>query len=388
MRLGTVPSRADKDMDERIKIVFGVNDFLVGGMQRQLTEQLKHFDTARFDIQVVTLFDFPDQQTLYHCVPSGFPVHRLSFSGWWDIGSWLELYDLMRGLSPDIVVSSLFFSNTVFRILKPFFPYVSIAREHNTYTDKPASQRLLDRMLARISYRIVAVSRTVADFTARQERIPREKFLVIHNGVDTAAARERLSSLPLAEETRRSLGFSSSDRILLSVSRLTPQKNLSLLVRSFARFRATHPGFRLAFVSDGPLRAELEREVESLGQTEAVRFFGYQEDVWPFYQVADALVSTSSIEGLSNAMLEALAAGVPLVATKTAGTDELIEEGKNGYFIKDASEDRAVETLTAYAAASRDALSEAAAETAERFSIQATVRAYEALFTECKEGVR
>jgi len=380
MRLGTVLWRVGKVMDERIKIVFGVNDFLVGGMQRQLTEQLKHFDTARFDIQIITLFDFPGQQTLYHAIPAEFPVHRLSFSSWWDVGSWFKLCSLLRKLSPDIVVSSLFFSNTVFRVLKPFFKYGSIAREHNTYIDKPASQRFFDRVLAHVSYRIVAVSRTVADFTAHQERIPRDKFQVIHNGVDTVTARERLGSLPPVAETRRTLGFSSSDRILLSVSRLTPQKNLSLLVRGFAGFRDMHPDFSLVLVSDGPLRAELEKEVESLGQTEAVRFFGYQADVWPFYQIADALVSTSTIEGLSNAMLEALAAGVPLVATKTAGTDELLEEGKNGYFIQNATEDGVVEALTTYAGSDRSMLSVEARETAEQFSIQATVRAYEALF--------
>ena len=161
---------------KKIKVVFGVNDLLVGGMQRQFMQQIRHFDRERFDITLVTLFEFKDRPTFYDALLSDLQVHRLAFKGWWDAGEWWRLCSLLRTLKPDIVVSSLFFSNTVFRLLKPLLGYASIAREHNTYVDKSWLQKTLDRLLARFSYCIVAVSKTVADFTASKKTFRRKSL--------------------------------------------------------------------------------------------------------------------------------------------------------------------------------------------------------------------
>jgi len=364
-------------MDTRIRIVFGINDFLVGGMQRQLAEQLKHYDTRRFAIEIVTLFTFPGQQDLYEAIPVGFPVHRLAFKGWWDMFSWVRLYRLLRTLNPDVVVSSLFFSNTVFRVMKPFIGYQSLAREHNTYMGKPAWQRAIDRALAPRSYRIIAVSQTVAQFTAHQERIPEKRFMVISNGIDVQGARDRTEALPSAEDLKTASGFAPSDRVLVSVARLMPQKNHRLLLEGFRLFRMKHPEFRLAIVGDGPLRSMLESRAD-----EDVRFFGHQDDVWPFYRFAEALVSTSDIEGMSNVMLEALASGLPIVATRTAGTDELVTEGMNGFFIQKSTPEALAAALDTFVRADRTALISNATAAASRFDIHGTVAHYQSIFEE------
>ncbi|OGG48255.1 hypothetical protein A3G63_02455 [Candidatus Kaiserbacteria bacterium RIFCSPLOWO2_12_FULL_52_8] len=370
-------------MNAKIKIVFGVNDFLVGGMQWQFSELVRYFDREKFDVSLITLFQFREKEDFYAALPVDLPVYRLSFTGWWDIREWWKLYRLLRMIRPHIVVSSLFYANTAFRILSPFLSYVSIAREHNTYIHKPRWQQYIDRILAHVSYRIVAVSKTVASFTAAQEGIAAEKFVVIHNGIDLARAQDVLGRLPEKEGLRKELGLPPTRTVFLNVARLTSQKNHKLLLEGFAAFHATHPTSLLLIVGGGSLRPALEAQARHTGLTEDVIFFGMRSDVWRFYKAADALVSTSLIEGFSNVYLEALAAGLPVISTLTAGTDELLVDGLNGYRITESTPKAVEEALTATATVvGKGELTQGARETAKRFSIRQTVERYESLFME------
>jgi glycosyltransferase involved in cell wall biosynthesis len=356
--------------NRRIKVIFGLNDLLVGGMQRQFTEQLKHFDRTRFDISLVTLFSFPEKPDLYAELPKDLAVTRLSFSGLFDFSSWMTLYTLLRREKPDIVVSSLFAANMIFRVLQPFFRYIPIAREHNTYVDKPLWQRLVDRILASHSQPIVTVSCGVADFTAKQEGIPRNRFEVIRNGIDITAFQQRLRAISDKSKEHKP--------ILLCVARFQEQKNHLLLLDGFVKFLCIEPRARLILVGYGPLEDMLQKRVVDLGIEQSVIFTGIQKDVAPFFKVADMYVSTSRIEGLSNSYLEALAAGIPIIATKTAGTDELINEGINGLFIPETTPEAVAETLTRGMRLQSGAI---IVELARQFDIRDTVRAYEDLFT-------
>lgn len=364
----------------KLKIVFGLNDFLVGGMQRQFVEQAALFDRQRFEVILITLFEFPGKETLYYELPADIAVYRYHFRNFRDIRSWRATARLLRDLKPDVVVSSLFFSNTVFRVLKPFVGYVSIAREHNTYIHKTIAERLLDRMLAPLSWCIVAVSKTVADFTARQERIPRKKFVVIRNGIDSDKMQAALQALPSREKLKEGLGFKQDEMVLLNVARLTPQKNHGLLIDGFALFARRHPHSRLAVVGGGALLEPLRERAKRTGVGEAVVLFGHQEDMPKFYKIADALVSTSDIEGLSNAHLEALAAGLPLVSTLTAGTDEILVDGHNGFVIKKSTPEEVAYALERAISADPAVLKKHASQTAERFSLRETVAQYQELF--------
>lgn len=369
----------------KIKIVFGLNDFLVGGTQKQFAEQVKFFDKNVYEIILITLFQFPNKPDFYKKLPPDLEIHKLGFSGKTDIGSWLKLYSLLRRLQPDIVVSSLFFSNTIFRVLKPIIGYHSIAREHNTYTDKSFWNRTIDRLLAHFSYRIVANSSTVASFTHKQEQIPMRKFVVIHNGIDTHKVDKFLGELPSKSALKQEMGFDSEDRIILNVARLTQQKNHKLLIEGFLLFSNNYPSYKLAIVGDGELRDILERHIVDAKAQEKVIFYGQQNQVWKFYKIADALVSTSDIEGMSNSYLEAFAAGIPVVATNTAGTDELIHEGENGFFIHKRTPENvrvSIEKISNESVVNK--MRERCLATAELFDVRKIVKLYEALFQSIK----
>jgi glycosyltransferase involved in cell wall biosynthesis len=382
-KLNTINSEKSSQIHPRIKIVFGVTDFTIGGMQRQLIELLTRLDSTRFDITLITLFTFSERVDIYHQLPPQLAVYRLDFSNFFDVRSWYKLYRLLRRLRPDVVVSSLFFSNTVFRILKFLCGYYAIAREHNTYTSKSIWQRWTDRLLARYTQYIVAVSKTVADFTAKQEHIARDKFVVIHNGVDTTEAQKKLEVYNDVHKLKQELGCDIEDHILLHVARLTQQKNQRELIRGFAEFCHTHPTYRLLIVGDGPMRNELESLATKLGVSSNVHFCGYHEDVWRFYAVADAVVISSEIEGLSNVLLEALAAGVPVITTNTAGADEIVIPYQNGYVIQQSTPQDISDALVQFheaLALSREVIQKSVLP----FDIQINVKRYEQLFNSLK----
>ncbi len=364
---------------QRIKVAIVIDNFCVGGAEKQLTELMPLLDKNIIDLSFITLSQIPGKVVLYDKLPSWLPVYKLNFHGFKDISSWVEFYKTLRSIKPDVVIPNLFFSNTIVRILKLFTGYMVIPIEHNTYVDKTWAKKTLDRWLAKLSYRIIAVSNTVADFTIKQERIPKNKFVVIKNGVDIEKIQSALTALPSKDMLRQELGFKTSDKVLLNVAGLKPKKNHTLMLEGFARFHEKHPEYKLAIAGEGGMRKKLEARVQELGLDGAVTFFGLRRDIEKFYKMSDVFVSTSDIEGLSIAYLEALASGLPLVSTKTAGTDELLVDGENGFFIPESSADVVVESLEKMARADYEKISENARKTAAEFDIRKTAEKYSML---------
>ena len=381
-----VPLPAALEQRRRRHVVFVINDFLVGGAQRQLTRQLSLYDQSAFTFSVVTLFDFPCRPTLYERIPAAVAVHRLAFKRAFDVQGLWSFFRLMRTIHPDLVVSSLFLANTICRAFQPFFRYRTIAREHNTYIDKPRWAVWVDRILARVSRKIVAVSCSVAEFTSRQERLPLDAFTVIPNGIDLEEIEAAVTRFgPTAkQDVCRHLGIPPQAKIVLSVGRLTAQKNQDALLRAFAQFSAKHTEYVLCLLGGGGLMGRLQALVHELSLDRRVFLLGSVRDVERFYLASDFFVSTSMIEGLSNAQLEALAYGLPIVVTRTGGAKELLREGKNGFAIDGfTSADILVGMERLIAAGPLDSMRREARATAKRLDIRKTVAAYERLFHDC-----
>ncbi len=367
-------------MKKRIRIAFVINDFLVGGAQRMLSDMLRRIDRTEFEPVLITLFYWEGKDYFYDLLPPDISVHRLSFKGFLDAWSWIRLFRILRTVDADVVLSNLFFSNTVLRILSPLFKYKVVIVEHNTYVNKTKMHQMADRLLAHITARIVAVSNTVAVFTAEQERIPREKFTVIHNGVDVEALREECRKYD-RDTVKKELGIGRGARVLLNIARLTTQKNPRLLLDGFALFAALHKDYVLVIVGGGrKWDALLKEQAKALGIDSRVFLVGTRKDVARFYAIADFFVSTSHIEGFGIAHAEALACGVPVLTTKTAGPDEMIHEGKNGYFIRDMTPVSVLEGMEKMASADIQAMRAHAEDSAKRYGIERMTTAYENLF--------
>ncbi|MBX2866353.1 glycosyltransferase [Candidatus Kaiserbacteria bacterium] len=361
---------------EKPHVAIVINDFTVGGAQKLIVDQLRHFDD-RCTYSLVTLFSFPEKSDFYSDIPEGISLYTLSFRNFFDLKSWMQLLKLFREIRPDVVISHLFFANTVTRVLRILCGYACIAVEHNTYIHKTGLQVFVDTVLSFVTFRIVAVSETVATFTAKQEHISPKKFVVIHNGIDIKKIQEQAVVLPEKEVLKKGLGFTDEEKVIVNVGRLTPQKNQLLLLDGFADFVKKHPEYRLVILGEGGYRSKLEKRIADLDLSEVVSLPGYKDPI-PYYVAGDFLALTSEIEGFAIVGIEAMACGMPMVSTKTAGPDEYLREGENGFFIRENKVSEAFEKMVGVG----DSFSIACRDTATAFDIRTNAEKHTELFLE------
>lgn len=366
----------------KIKLVIATNDFIIGGVQRLIIDMLAHLDRNRFDISLITLIQFPDTRaTFYDRVPADVKVIKHNFRKFLDVREWFRLARTLREIRPDVIDASLFFTNTIFTVLKPFFGYVVITGEHNSGDAKPFLMRVVSWALSPLKYSIVADSQMVAEFVSETEHIPRNRFTVIYNGVDIKAIeREKREYADKRNDMRAKLGIGPGEFVFLNVSRMVKQKRQELAVEGFELFNRKHPGFRLMFVGDGPRMNAVKEKVRACGLGPQVVLAGESKDVHRFYAIADAFLLTSQREGFCIAGMEGLAFGLPLIATKVGGVAEYLRDGENGYFISSFTSEAVAEAMGKIVSADIARMSRNASESAKPYTSERAAAAYEKLF--------
>jgi glycosyltransferase involved in cell wall biosynthesis len=174
---------------------------------------------------------------------------------------------------------------------------------------------------------LVVVSDRVRSDAVGSEGIKPDKIFVIANGIEFS--RQPLDSSNLAT-LQNELDLPSGGLLALSVGRLTEQKGHSYLLEDIPAILEQYPDTIFAIAGDGPLKAELEAKAERLGISKRVRFLGTRSDVPALLQIADVFAFPSLWEGLPIALLEAMGAGLPVIATQVQGVEEMIVDGENG----------------------------------------------------------
>lgn len=206
---------------------------------------------------------------------------------------------------------------------------VLIVSERNIELERGKYANLLDKVLASVTDRVVVNAVAIRDFLVKAEGLNPAKIEVIPNGVPTFPDFSRSD----VRIVRQEWGLGAEDHIVAFVGRLVPQKNPKLfleMAQSVLRI-----GFKCGFliIGEGPLLAHLIAEVRRLGIGDAVRFTGFRLDITRILAAIDLLVLTSEWEGLPNVVLEALAVGVPVVATDAGGIRELLVDGVVGHVV-------------------------------------------------------
>ena len=196
--------------------------------------------------------------------------------------------------------------------------------EHGRLSDAPPTwkRRLVNPMLSRFDGAIVGVSHELRHYMI-DSGFPSGAVSVIHNGIAPGS----LPSVIDRQRARRSLGLDDHAFVAATVARLDPVKDLMTLLEAFVTVRRRIPSARLVIVGDGPERERLAARAERSDLAGAVHITGYRSDVRALLPAADVYVSSSISEGVSLTILEAMAAGVPVVATAVGGTPEILEDG-------------------------------------------------------------
>jgi glycosyltransferase involved in cell wall biosynthesis len=217
----------------------------------------------------------------------------------------------------------------------------------------------------------VPVSEDAAEVVRDIERVPARKVCVIHNGID-------LTAFPTPAAPRPAKGNRA-----IHVARLNPVKDQPTLLHAARLAADAEPSFRLDLVGDGPARAELEALHRQLNLGGHVRFLGFRDDVRDLLTAADFFVLSSVSEGISLTLLEAMAMGLPVVATDVGGNREVVAEGTTGLLVPAQSPAALAEAMLGLVRDPERARRMGAAgrrRAEEKFDLRRVVREYEELY--------
>jgi sugar transferase (PEP-CTERM/EpsH1 system associated) len=200
------------------------------------------------------------------------------------------------------------------------------------------------RLLAPFIDMHVVVSVHLQRWLLERVRVRPGKVRVVRNGVDAT----RFKPLPQRDRAREQHGYGPTDLVFGAVGRLTPVKDYRTLLEAFHTVSRRQPQSRLIFVGDGLERPFLEEQVRRLGLADRVRLVGYRDDVTQWLGIMDVFVHPSLMEGMSNAVLEAMAVALPVVATAVGGTPEIVEHGVTGLLVPPATPNALVDAMMSY----------------------------------------
>ena len=204
-----------------------------------------------------------------------------------------------------------------------------------------AAFRLLEQLLARVATKLVAVSPEVRDDLVALGVAPAAKFAVVRLGIELD---ERVDYDEEGRKaTRRLLGIPPDAFVVGWIGRMTAVKRTEDIARTLQALVERGVDGYLCLVGDGPDRTRLERRMHELGVAKRCLFVGYQENVARFYDAMDVLLLTSVNEGTPVSVIEALAAGRPVVATRVGGVSDVVRDGVDGFLAEVAD----VESLAA-----------------------------------------
>lgn len=372
----------------RIRIVYVIGTLDVGGTEGQLVELASGLDRTRFAATVCCLSGAgPLEQVLR---ARGIDVHVMAFRGIrrsLSIAFVRELPGVLRSIagfvaylratSPDIVHGMLFESYVLGAIAARAagVPVVVAGRRSLGLfkAGKPA-HLFVERLTNPLTDLIIANSVAVKNDVIRQERVRPGKIIVIHNGVDS----RRYS----VSDPRPSRSADWAPRVAV-LANLIGYKGHSYFIEAWRTVQRQHPTATALLIGDGPMRGELEALVAAKGLDDSVRFLGRRDDVAAILSSVDCVVHPSLQEGFSNAILEAMAMGKPVVATDVGGNREAVVDGETGYLVPPADPDAMAgailriladpERLAEFGAAGRQRVE-------QHFSIARMIRAYEVVY--------
>lgn len=354
----------------------------VGGTETHILELASRLDRSRFTVTVCALKS--GGTMAQELEKRGVRVLSLDGTGKLDARVIVRLFKLLRAEQPDVVQAFLFWANVAARacgrILRAF-PVIS------SYHDEVVSEgwlvRVVDRLTLTWTDRIVCCSGAVGRSVVSRIGGKIEHCTIIPFGVDI----EQFEATAAA--TRRELGLRDNQKVIGTVCRLVePKKGLRFLLQAMAVLARKYgqPPCQLLIVGDGPSRHELELLREQLDLSSWVVFAGSRRDIPRVLHALDVFVLPSLYEGFGIALLEAMAAGKPVIATAVGGIPEFVLSGETGLLIEPGNVEAladAIDRLLSHPQQARIMGAKGRIRVGESYHISTVVRQHEQVYTAC-----
>lgn len=383
-------------MTKSLTVLHLITELSTGGAQSALLRLLIHQDRTRYE-PIVACFYNADGAVARQISEQGIQVVDLGLAAQWRVDGFGRLWRLLRQVKPDCLHTWMFHANIPGRLIGRMAGVPAIVSSERTMGQEGTVRQLLNRWSGPLADRIICVSEQVAIFAAETIRLDKHKLRVVPNGIDLSlyysSAQDRPESGTRVDKRslRAELGLPESAVIIGAVGRPRPVKGYTYLLDAFAKlvdgYATTDSSvdMHLLFVGDGPDQAVLMTQAQVLGLQQYVSFWGDRDDIPNVLNAMDILVSSSIWEGMPNVVLEAMACGLPVVATDVGGTRELVLHGETGLLV----EARDVDSMAASFKRLVDSEDERVRmgecgrrRTEEHFSIQQSVQRTEAVYAE------
>lgn len=311
----------------RLCVLTVVDSLRVAGAETVATRIALGLDRRRFESIICSTRS--SAPALVEATRSGgVEVLELGRASRYDVWRWTPLVRLLRSGRVDIVHAHKFGSNLWLSVLSRLADVpVLLAHEHSWSFEGAPLRRLADRaLIAPVASAMVAVSPSDRTRMIELEGIPADKVVLVPNGIPGRAAGDR-------ERAREALAISFDAEVVGTVCGLRPEKELATAIRALARLAPERPGLRFVVAGDGPERNRLERLAAELRVP--ADFLGHRpnEAMPDLLAAMDVLVCSSRFEGMPLAVLEWMAAGKAIVASRVGGIPSIVEDGREGILV-------------------------------------------------------
>jgi len=309
------------------RILHVIDSLDLGGAQTFLLDLVSHHDRTRFIPEVAVMHGkgiytkaFGDAGVSVHSLsPGKFPPFYI-----------LNFWKLMRGGNYDLLHFHLFGANLCAKPIAVMSGHPAIV-VHDQCNDASRDQNPLllaaDAFWNRQSHRIIAVSESTRRYLLAHEDLDDSSVITISNGIDTERFRPAIGAQ--RKQARSELGMPADAFVIGGVGRLVSQKNFLLFLKVASNILKHYPEVRFAIAGTGPLEPILQAEAENLGISSQIIFLGHVSNRQSLYHALDILLITSDFEGTPMTLLEAMASGIPVVASGVDGIAEVCSDGVN-----------------------------------------------------------
>jgi glycosyltransferase involved in cell wall biosynthesis len=325
----------------RLRVLQVIDSLTLGGAEQLLVTLARHIDATRYDLRVCSLAPLDESSPVVRDLRDvKTPLYALSREGdrRHSPRHVLQLASLIRGLDIHVVHTHLGYGNTVGALAGRLASRPVVSTLHNAYYAPTWTGRLKQEVRSQVlrwcAQTIIACAPEVRQAGVDRLRLPVGKLVDVPNGIDTAAY---ASPDPAAEACREALLQGALGPLVIAVGNMRPAKGHEYLLEATARLRARFPGMRVVIVGrGGEHEAPLRARITTLSLDDTVALAGERREVARILQAADLFVQPSVIEGLPLALLEAMAAGVPTLATAVGGVPRIVEDQITGRLVQPA----------------------------------------------------
>src|SRR5262245_20793244 len=374
------------------RVLHLITSFEVGGTERQAVELLKRIDRRRFDLSLAALrLEGP----LYQEVAAIFPrVPQFPLTSFYNANAAHQLMRLRNWMvseRADILHAHDFYAGLLGAAAARLAGVRVVACQRHMRLSDRRVHEWGTRLTHRLAHRVLVNSEAIRDHLLAGGHIATEKIVVVRNGLSAAAERAALDNDGRAKRRSallRELNLDEGAKLIGLVARLQPVKGHRYFIEAAGRVAAAEPKAHFLLVGDGALRRENEEQAARLGINDRVHLLGDRNDAALIPAGFDVAVLASLSEGLPNTVIEAMAAGAPVVATAVGGTTELIIDGATGFLVPPADADalarRILDTLRNPELSSRMA-AQGRRRTLSQFGMRRMVESIERLYDEIEE---